>query len=355
MAKKRNSKEQRKIEVLLGLVELYLESGTPIGSNTLKERGFDHISSATIRNYFSHLEKQGYLMQQHSSGGRIPTGHALKLYAQAYIHEKSVDSSDELCMKNQLDKQTREVAGYLQHSSEVLSELSQLAVFISSPRFDQDFISTIKLLEIDSTRTLAMILTDFGLVFTETLFWPTKINPFSLSRIQSYFQFRLSQAEEPNLTPEERKIAEHFYNEIFLRHIVKHSSFYNANALTSSLSFFENPVNMDLFLKECRERDALSVWIEDDLNCYVANPMQCAILAMPYKIRNRPVGSIAVLGPSRIPYKRLIRLITRFAEILSENLTSSLCKHKISYREPQSHLINLENAENYSLLLENKN
>jgi len=66
---KKNKKATREHKVLLGLVELYLKTGKPIGSNTLKEHGFEDLSSATIRNYFAKLEEQGFLKQPHSSGG----------------------------------------------------------------------------------------------------------------------------------------------------------------------------------------------------------------------------------------------------------------------------------------------
>ena len=66
-----------KRKVLIGLVEYFIKTGKPVGSNTLKETGFGDLSSATIRNYFAHLETEGYLTQQHSSGGRIPTNLAI--------------------------------------------------------------------------------------------------------------------------------------------------------------------------------------------------------------------------------------------------------------------------------------
>ena len=84
MPPKQKLRESREKAVLLGLVELYLLTGKPIGSNTLKENGFGHISSATIRNYFAKLEAQGMLKQQHSSGGRTPTPLAYKFYANHY-------------------------------------------------------------------------------------------------------------------------------------------------------------------------------------------------------------------------------------------------------------------------------
>lgn len=79
---KKMSKEEREKTVLLGLVDHYIREGKPVGSNTLKDVGFQDLSSATLRNYFSILEDQGYLHQQHISGGRIPTAAAYRIYAQ---------------------------------------------------------------------------------------------------------------------------------------------------------------------------------------------------------------------------------------------------------------------------------
>ena len=78
---KRVGKQDRERKVLLGLVEYYIQTGKPVGSNALKESGFGDLSSATIRNYFAHLEETGYLIQSHSSGGRIPTDLAYRIYA----------------------------------------------------------------------------------------------------------------------------------------------------------------------------------------------------------------------------------------------------------------------------------
>ena len=77
----RSIKESRIYRVLLGLVAHDIENAKAVGSHTLKEAGFQNLSSATLRNYFSQLEEEGYLHQLHSSGGRIPTEKAYRLYA----------------------------------------------------------------------------------------------------------------------------------------------------------------------------------------------------------------------------------------------------------------------------------
>ena len=89
---KRMGKQERERKVLLGLVEYYIQTGKPVGSNTLKEAGFEDLSSATIRNYFANLEEEGYLVQSHSSGGRIPTDLSYRTYAEHVINQDPVRS-----------------------------------------------------------------------------------------------------------------------------------------------------------------------------------------------------------------------------------------------------------------------
>src|SRR5262249_48058347 len=94
LAPKKPAKDKRERLILLGLVDLYLQTGKPIGSNTLRENGFESLSSATIRNYFSKLEEEGYLKQQHSSGGRIPTSIAYKAFAEAFSDQPRISSEE---------------------------------------------------------------------------------------------------------------------------------------------------------------------------------------------------------------------------------------------------------------------
>lgn len=123
---KRREKER---EVLFGLIELYLKEGRPVGSNTLKESGFDHLSSATIRNYCAELEEDGLLIQHHTSGGRIPTDKAYRLYAEAMESTPLLNRDDDLFLSSLLLQETKEIPSYLQEVTEALSEITGLPPF----------------------------------------------------------------------------------------------------------------------------------------------------------------------------------------------------------------------------------
>lgn len=361
MTTKRRPRTDREKTVLLGLVELYLLTRKPIGSNTLKDHGFDKISSATIRNYFAKLEKDGYLKQQHSSGGRIPTSAAYKIYAAHHLSTRQIDPKEIEMIKKELDRDTREIAGYLQNASEFLSNLTQGAIFLSSPRFDQDLIIDLKLIGIDSKRCLIIIVTDFGLIHTEIVYTPKKLSSFSLKRIESYFHFRLTGLDRPKLSPQEEEIATSFYNEILMRHIVGYSNFSaediyktgfskliqfpefrDATVLATGLSIFENTTYMRSLLGECTRDSDLKVWIGEDLKHPAASTAQSSIIAVPYFIHGKPVGAIALLGPIRMPYPKLFGLLREFSRILSEVLTRNLYKYKITYRQPITELVEMK-------------
>lgn len=359
-------KDQRERLVLLGLVELYLETGKPVGSNTLRENGFDNLSSATIRNYFSKLEEDGFLKQQHSSGGRIPTHLAYQLYAKTFITSPIIDEKEQKSLRSQLHRETREIAGYLQHVAEVISEETNCAVFLSAPRFDQDFILDVKLVGIDNSRCLCVLVTDFGLVQSELLHADKKLSNFTLKRLEAYFRWKLTGLDKPKLNDEEESLAARFYSEVMMRHLVGHTNFTqediyktgfskllsyadfnDATALATGLGLFENPNALRALLGECAKAGDLSCWIGDKLEA-------CSAIAIPYRINQTIVGSIAILGPNRIPYRKLFGILETASEALSQALTTSMFKFKITFRQPSPNLIDLQTEGNSLCLLEKK-
>ena len=362
---KRAAKQDRERKVLLGLIEFYLKTGKPVGSNTLKETGFEDLSSATIRNYFASLEEEGFLTQQHASGGRIPTHQAFRFYAHEYANNSEETPLVSHLVASLKETETKEIMAYLQKVAESLSEMTKCAVFLSAPRFDHDFISSIMLVPVDPLRYLAVIVTNFGLVHTEVLQTEKKWSTFSLRRMESYFKWRLTSHDQPeNLEPEEEIQAQTFYNELMVRYIVGYSQFtqediyrtgfstllvypefHEPSALTSSLSLFENAHSMRLLLKECSKDNQLRFWIGDDLNPYSTPPPDCAILGIPYHVNLQAVGAIGLLGTVRMPYRQNFAILRTFSECINSVLTRSLYKFKITFRQPQQGPFYLPNEE----------
>lgn len=357
---KKPPKADREQSVLFGLIELYLKTGKPIGSQTIQEQGFESLSSATIRNYFTKLEGQGYLVQQHISGGRIPTDKAFRLYADLYKKKGYVEKNQEDPIKEIFSKETKEIATILHQGIDLLSELSQCAVFISSPRFDQDFIQNVKLVSIDPSKILVILITDFGLIHTETIYLDKSVETSFLRTCEEYFLWRINKGEKPLFQNEkETKLAQRMYNEMMVRHVVGYANFPNeeilrtglskllaypefndATALANSLSLLEDENHMRSLLREAMKKNGLTAWIGDELRPFIAAASECTVIAIPYYINQTIAGGIALLGPVRLPYRNLFGLCQLFSEKISATLTNNLYKYKISFRTPRKQIGN---------------
>ncbi|MCH9620773.1 MAG: Heat-inducible transcription repressor HrcA [Chlamydiia bacterium] len=355
MKKKAITKKQRELDVLYGLIELFLRSGKAVGSNTLRENGFEYISSATIRNYFATLEAKGYLKQEHTSGGRAPSDLALRLYAEDFLEndkKPKLPQDDVEFLKSIIEKETKKLSFYLQEVTESISELTSLTTLITAPRFDQDFISKIILTKIDASLAVCIIVTDFGFIHTETLYLPTHMSTFSIKRIEEYFSYRLTSSNKPALSEDEEAFAKQAYNEVILRHFInysnidrpdiykggfskllRHTEFHDPETLSNTLSLFENNVALQNLLYQ---NEKLNIHIGDDLKKIIPPPYKSALIQIPYYVNNNIVGNIAILGPSRMNYKEIITLLETVSTLLSDNLTKNLYKYQLTYRTPKA-------------------
>ena len=369
---KKLPKTDREIAVLMGLVELYLKTGKPIGSSTLQDNGFESLSSATIRNYLSKMEGIGYLKQQHTSGGRIPTEKALRLYVDTYQTRGILESEQDAAIQSLFKKEGPEVAALLHKAAETLSELSQCAVFISTPRFDHDFIQDVRLIELSSSKLLSVVITNFGLIRTETIYLDRPIDTLFLRSCEEYFLWRTNHGEKPLFRDEkEAKLAKKIYNEVMVRHVVGYANFPNeeifrtglskllsypefndAIALASSLSLLEDQGQMRAILRDCCKKNEMTVWIGNELSPAIQEGSDCSIIAIPYRINQTQAGALALLAPSRMPYRNLFGLVNAFSDRLSSALTDIVYRHKITFRQADN--LQAQPIVHSSILLENQ-
>ncbi len=194
--------------------------------------------------------------------------------------------------------------------------MAHCAVFLSAPRFDQDFITDARFVNLDHHRCLCALVTDFGLVHTELLYTERKLSSFSLKRIEEYFHAKLAKQPKPVLSSEELKLAERFYQEVMLRRIASYANFSaedvyrsgfsqlisypdfsDAVALAGGLALFENTNGLRSLLSECSKANSLCCWIGEDLATFCPGSTSCSVIAVPYKIHQTVAGAIAILRP----------------------------------------------------------
>ncbi len=347
----RNGKSEREKRVLLGIVDLFIQSYKPIGSNTLKENGFSDLSSATIRNYFSKLEKEGYLTQQHSSGGRIPTSKGFQYYAKHFLSEEKIKKETEKSLKEFLEKETPQIHNYIQKAAEFLSEMLFAPITISEPSLEMDFIQKVKFFALDKEKIAAILFTGYGITHTETLYSPQSFEEKDLTYLENYFYWRLSKQEKPFEEGSLLKWAQRLYNELVLRHLIDRStpSFYStgiskllhysecndASYLAQALSLFENTSSLEKLLQKSLQEKKLTCLIGEQLSSFLPGCFDFCVISIPYKIGPTFLGSITLFAPMRVSYKSVFPIMRRFSELLSENLTKNVYKYQIPFSQEE--------------------
>lgn len=357
MSRSRVSKRDSKIlYILLTTTELYLKTGQPVGSKTLKEYECSNLSTATIRNYFSELEAEGFLKKNHVSGGRIPTDLAFRYYVDHCATGCSEVPESTTQLLHQLPNESRNIVKDLQKASEILGEALQLPICFSSPRFENDTVTNIQLTQVDEQRLVVILSTEFGQVFTDTLWLPEAIPSASLKRIEIFLQTHIRKLPFPteSISKKEEDLGMILYNEIVIRYLTRHcnfseedlyqtglskllqyESFKDPDMLALGLSFFENRRHMSKLLDIGMHRDRPTAFIGSELSNIFGTPNpQCTVITTPYYMNRTPLGAFGVLGPMNLPYKEIYATLTMFADKIKASLTQSFYKFKLSFRRP---------------------
>ena len=368
---KRMGRKDREKRILLGLVEYYIKTGKPVGSEVLHEAGFQDMSSATIRNYFAVLEEEGYVSQLHSSGGRIPTSRAFHLYAQECIDDAMKEELEEGAFSFASKNDFQDIISCLQETAATLSARLRLGVIISSPRFDRDSIVDIHFHFLDVRRALAVVISELGVIHTQVLMPLEPLSPSLIRKADRFAKARIYKEplEKEIFEGEELQLIRRLYQEavasffvsyssfssediwkVGFSHLLEYPEFEESESLTASLSLFENTSLLRGLFREVERHNALRFWMGETLKPYVSSEPNCAFIAVPYHISNHPVGAIGVLGPERMMYKDVFRYLHSWSNTLSSYLTNLFIKHRISYRMPESSA--LEGAQVRKLAVE---
>ena len=153
--------DDRKKKILYAIIKTYLETGEPVGSRTISKYADLKLSSATIRNEMSDLEEMGYILQPHTSAGRIPSDKGYRFYVDHLMEEKNREVDD---MKKFVIEHTEKVDQVLQQVAKMLAANTNYATMVSAPSYHRNKVKFIQLSNVNEEQILAVIVTEGNLV-----------------------------------------------------------------------------------------------------------------------------------------------------------------------------------------------
>ena len=144
--------DERKLKILQAIIRTYLETGEPVGSRTISKYTDLNLSSATIRNEMSDLEELGYILQPHTSAGRIPSDKGYRLYVDTMLDAKESEIQN---LRDELEEKTEKIDEVLQKVARVLATNTNYATLVSGPRYQSKHVKFIQVTEVDEKKPVS--------------------------------------------------------------------------------------------------------------------------------------------------------------------------------------------------------
>ncbi len=160
--------DDRKMKILQAIIKNYLETGEPVGSRTISKYTDLNLSSATIRNEMSDLEELGFILQPHTSAGRIPSDAGYRLYVDNMMREKEQELEERqqevLKLEELLVEKVDKVETLLQNVAKTLASNTNYATMITAPTYNKNKVKFIQLSQVDDTHLLAVIVAQGNII-----------------------------------------------------------------------------------------------------------------------------------------------------------------------------------------------
>ena len=334
---------ERARNLLKTLIERYIADGQPVGSRALSKYSGLELSPASIRNVMADLEEMGLIVAPHTSAGRVPTARGYRFFVDSLLTIRPLAGSDLVQMKDSLhpDDPQKLVAT----ASQLLSELTRFAGVVVTPRRRSSAFRHVEFVQLTERRLLLIIVGSDGDVQNRILMTDRAYSSSELTRaanllnqnytgrdfdsirdrvITELTQLRLDISELMNTVLQtgseamrEKRDDYVLSGEGNLLHVDDLSS--DLANLRQLFDAFESKTTLLQLLEVCQHAQGVKIFIGGESEY---GPLDvCSIVAAPYEVDGQVVGSVGVVGPTRMSYERIIPIVDVTARLLSTALS----------------------------------
>lgn len=336
---------ERAALLLKKLVYSYIADGQPVGSKKLSNDSELDISSATIRNVMSGLEKKGLIVSPHTSAGRIPTEQGFRLFVDSMLETEPLSKSLLTRLKAELDPDQNADA-LINHASQIVSELTHMAGIITVPKASHAKLRHIEFLPLSDQRILAIMVINEREVQNRVLHMQRSYTTSELQEASNFlnrsfsgrdlFEVRETLLQGMQKTRKDIdvimqtaiEVADATFSESLETkdeyliqgeaNLVRFGEPSDTSQLTQLLEVFDHKREMLGLLDRCIQADGVKVFIGNEAGFKGLG--DCSVITAPYSVQGESLGVLGVIGPARINYNRVIPVVDVTAKLLGEAL-----------------------------------
>jgi heat-inducible transcriptional repressor len=335
---------ERALHFLKTLIERYIRDGHPIGSRTLaKDTGLD-LSPATVRNVMADLEDMGFVSSPHTSAGRVPTVSGYRLFINSLLTLKPLTEQEVETMRNQLEN-LEDASKLIESASEILSGITHMAGVVMLPRREREVFRQIEFLPLSDDRVLAILVTSEGEVHNRVIHPKRRYRPSELEQATNFLNDMFTGQDmrevRKRLVDDLKRTHAHM-DQVLMQAIemaqrVVESAERRDDCLIAgqtNLMEFNELASMDrlkqLFeaftekseilhlLDRCIEAEGMQIFIGEESGYRLLD--DCSLVTAPYRIDDKVIGVLGVIGPTRMDYPRVIPIVDVTARLLGAAL-----------------------------------
>ena len=325
-----NQLDERKMKILQIIIKNYMETGEPVGSRTISKYSDLNLSSATIRNEMADLEEMGYIVQPHTSSGRIPTDKGYRLYVDTMMIQKDIEVAQ---MKELLIDKADKMELVLKQIAKILASNTNYAAMISSPQYSRTKLKFIQLSTVDENQILAVIVVEGNIVKNKIIRVEDTIDNDTMLKLNFLLNTHLNglTLEEINLgtisrLKEQAGIHGTLVSEILdafaeaiqadeeleiytsgTTNIFKYPELSSSESAMELISTFEEKQQLTEIVNSTlanNEGTEIQVYIGDESP--VEKMKDCSLVTATYEMGDGLKGTIGIIGPKRMDYEKVV-------------------------------------------------
>jgi heat-inducible transcriptional repressor len=342
--------DTRQMMVLASVIRQYISSGVPVGSKAVADQSSESLSSATIRNCMAELEDHGFLKHPHVSAGRMPTDKAYRFYVDRMVGTSRLPPETESYIERNLTSEALSSERLMGKISHVLAEVSHNVGLVLGPALEEKLLEHVKFVKLPDHRILAVIVSKPDLVENKIVRLEEEVSQPELDRTADYLnaEFRgwslgtirleiFKRLEEMKHLCDELltnvakllmwgALAEETPGLLFVEGAAQFldlAEFEDVQKIKRLLVTFEEKAKLVKILSACFESKGSGVRIFIGKENPTLEMHECALIMAPYRYRNRVVGALGVVGPTRMEYDRAITTVNYVAHLSSKLLSTN--------------------------------
>lgn len=337
--------DERKKKILQAVIRNYLETGEPVGSRTISKYTDLNLSSATIRNEMADLEEMGYILQPHTSAGRIPSDKGYRFYVDAMMEEKQRETMEMQEMREMLVQRQDKMETLLKQIAKVLANNTQYATMISAPQTKRNKLKFIQLSRVDAHQVLAVIVIEGNVIKNNILNVDEELSDETLLKLNILLNTNLnglSMAEINlgmiSLMKQQAGIHSDIVSEVIdavadairaeedleiytsgTNNIFRYPELADQQKASELINTFEEKQQLGELLQEtCENSESTGIQVYIGEETPVQSMRDCSVVTATYELGDGMKGTIGIVGPKRMDYDKVVGTLRTIQTQLDE-------------------------------------